>query len=452
MRDVLLIEPKFKSRYPPLGLMKISSFHKLLGDNVYFYKGFSSELRDRKWDRIYISTLFTYYWKETIKAFDYYKDSTKSGHRVDIFLGGAAATLLRDELRQVTGATVLSGLLDKPGQLDAKSRIIVDSCIPDYNILEETEHNYSHRDSYLSYATRGCPNNCSFCAVGKIEPVFNHYLPLKRQIMKIEEIYGQKQHLILMDNNVLASDSFERIIDDICELGFEKGAKLNNRKRYVDFNQGTDARLLDEDKARLLSRVAIKPLRIAFDHISMKDTYTSAVRLAARFGHLNLSNYVLYNYKDTPEGFYERLRINVELNEELGTKIYSFPMKYIPLTDKDRTFIGKNWNKKMLRGIQCVLLATRGLVSPRTDFFNAAFGNDFYEFMKIILMPEEYIINRKKHINLEAKKWSESFDSLTKNELAVFISNVSSNTNFKNKYVKLKNTKIKSMLEHYITT
>ncbi len=39
MREILLIEPNYLNKYPPLGLMKISAYHKLLGDKVFFYKG-----------------------------------------------------------------------------------------------------------------------------------------------------------------------------------------------------------------------------------------------------------------------------------------------------------------------------------------------------------------------------------------------------------------------------
>lgn len=106
--------------------------------------------------------------------------------------------------------------------------------------------------------------------------------------------------------------------------------------RRVDFNQGTDARLMKEWHFRLLSKICIKPLRIAFDHIKYAKIYTDKIRLAAKYEIQNLSNYILYNWDDTPNDLWLRLKINIELNKEYDLKIYSFPMKYIPVYSKDR--------------------------------------------------------------------------------------------------------------------
>ena len=43
-RNVLLIEPNYKNKYPPIGLMKISTYYKMLGDKVTFFKGNLNEL------------------------------------------------------------------------------------------------------------------------------------------------------------------------------------------------------------------------------------------------------------------------------------------------------------------------------------------------------------------------------------------------------------------------
>lgn len=441
MRRILLVEPSYRNKYPPLGLMKLSTYHKLKGDFVQFTKGCIPQLRQSKWDRIYVSTLFTFNWKTSIDTIHYYRRAVELPD--DIVVGGVLATLLGDEIRQETGAKVVQGLLDRPGILDPGDKRIIDVLTPDYRILDEIDYDYGVQDAYIGYATRGCPNRCGFCAVSRIEPEFSDYQPLKRQVQSIESLYGQKQHLMLMDNNVLASNQFEQIINDILDLGFEKGARLNRKFRYVDFNQGIDLRRLTPEKMNLLAKIALRPLRLAFDHIELKDDYTKCIRLAVDSGITHLSNYVLFNYTDTPQDFYERLRINVELNKELGTQIYSFPMKYIPLDAKDRTYIGRHWNRRLIRGVQCILLATKGKVGTHLDFFEAAFGRTPEEFIEIAMMPEEYIIHRRKHENNGAFEWREAFQALTNKQRENFMKVVSDS--------KLceEDTLFAHLLEHY---
>lgn len=428
--------------------MKISSYHKLVGDEVHFVKGCKAPLREANWDRVYISTLFTFFWSETLRTIRYYQRAVARPENV--IAGGVMATLLKNDIHRETGVTVSPGLLDRPGALDKGNSIVVDGLIPDYQILESIDYKYDVKDAYIAYATRGCPNRCKFCAVHKIEPHFCHYIPLQRQIKGIEDVYGTKQDLILLDNNALASRSFKQIIRDICALGFERGAKLGGRMRCVDLNQGVDARELSEKKMALLAKTAIRPLRIAFDHISIKERYVSRIRLAAKYGLLNLSNYILYNYMDTPADFYERLRINCVLNEELGTKIYSFPMKYIPLTSKDRSYVGQNWNRKLIRGVQCILLATRGMVSPRLEFFEAAFGASPEEFFEIALMPDEYIIHRRFHEKNGAAEWRNLFHSLTKGQRRDLLEIHSDGRVTEAHIKKTKSPRVRRLLDHYI--
>jgi hypothetical protein len=200
----------------------------------------------------------------------------------------------------------------------------------------------------------------------------------------------------------------------------------------------------------LLATAAIRPLRIAFDHISIKNIYEKRIRSAAKCGLLDLSNYVLFNYTDTPEDFYERLRINCELNQELGTKIYSFPMKYIPLNAKNRDYVGPNWNRKLIRGVQCILLATRCMVSPKLEFFEAAFGKSPREFLEIALMPNEYIIHRRYHENNGAADWKCIYHSLSPNQRSLLLEIHSEGRITETHFKKTKSPRFRKLLEHYI--
>jgi hypothetical protein len=373
-KRVLLVEPSYKAKYPPLGLMKISTFHKQRGDEVSFFKGTGATIRDQKWDLIYISTLFTYQWKTVVNTIKFYN---RAKYTPEIRVGGILASLLAKDLEHETGIEPHVGLWKE-----------VDTLPPDYSLFDGV-YDYSVSNASIGYTTRGCIRHCEFCAVPQLEPDFVPYIPLK------EQVDPDRKDLLLLDNNVLASPEFPRIVADIKALGFYKEARFKGKLRYVDFNQGVDPRLLTEDRMRLLSEIAVYPLRIAFDDIRMKDLYIERVHLAKKYGIKRLSNFILYNFRDSPEDFYTRLRINVELNETLGLNIYSFPMRYIPLDAKTRGYVDNpHWTRQQLRGVQCILHVTRGLVGTGKAFFEKAFGRDVQEFKYIIEQPQEHIFYR----------------------------------------------------------
>lgn len=456
---VLLVEPGYKNKYPPLGLMKISAYHKILGDEVVFVKGKDKTLRDMRWDRIYITTLFTFYWNKTIKTIQYYINSVEQ--KENVYVGGILATLLYEDLLNepsLQGITISRGLLDQPGVL-GNNDIIVDRITPDYDIVDITKNPYLQKEykitnSYITSTTKGCIRKCKFCAVKTLEPLYCPYVDIKKQIQNINQMYGEKRHLMLMDNNILASNKLKDIVDDLIKLGYGRDNKsyinAQSRKltRYIDFNQGTDARLITEDTMKQLSKLEVRPLRIAFDHADEENVrlYVNAQRLAAKYQFKVLSNYILFNFEDTPYELYYRLKINIDLNEEfkskgLKTKIWSFPMKYMPLSGehcKDRKYVGKHWNKKLLRGIQCVLSATHGVVGPNREFFEHAFGKNYEEFLMILYMPEDYIIHRKENIeNGNIIKYKKMFNDLNKKDLEIFINIISTNifdNNLETKY------------------
>lgn len=406
-KKILLVEPAYRSKYPPLGLMKLSTYHKFKGDEVTFVRGCSGKVRDQFWDRVYITTLFTYTWDETIKTIKFYKETlfNLSGK---CFVGGILASLMPQQIFNEAGIQPVQGLLNHPQKIDQDDDIIIDELPPDYEIIKQVENvnfSYENTNAYLGYTTRGCVWKCEFCAVKQFEPSYVPYIDIRKMIREVKDKFGEKQNLLLMDNNVLASPKFDQIIDDIKATGFVNGATFGKtrRKRIVDFNQGLDARFLTEAKMKRLAEIPLEPMRIAFDDIKYKKIYIDAVRLAHKYGQKNMSNYILYNFKDSPEDFYERLKINIELNEKfktggsmIKTTIYSFPMRYIPLDAKDRDIdTGNNkWNKRYLRGVKIILNVTKGPVMPGAEFFYQAFGNNAEEFKAILLMPEDFIRNR----------------------------------------------------------
>ena len=211
--------------------------------------------------------------------------------------------------------------------------------------------------------------------------------------------------------------TIDRILafDGVVRPLYDKLFRRTKRKRYIDFNQGVDARLVTDEKMKKLAEINIRPLRIAFDHYSMSKVYVEAIKTAAKYEISDLSNYLLYNYQDKPEELYYRMRINIDLCDELGVSIYSFPMKYHPIDDpkffRNRDYIGEHWNRKFIRAIQAVLNATKGKIGRGKDFFEEAFGKDIDEYNKILWMPEEFIIYRRKYDEELRNRLADSYKS-----------------------------------------
>src|SRR5438477_10153201 len=96
-KNILLIEPGYKNKYPPLGLMKIAQYHGPRGkrDHVRFIKGEDSSVLGTAWDRIYITTLFSFEFRRISQNIDFGL-SVAHGHADRVFVGGIATSLMHE--------------------------------------------------------------------------------------------------------------------------------------------------------------------------------------------------------------------------------------------------------------------------------------------------------------------------------------------------------------------
>ena len=339
MRNVLLIEPNYKTKFPPIGLMKLATYFKSRGDNVVFFKGeikdfilerivekciaklseacpskdwrlkhdaiynfiktrkrcyldslniesqenwmylyeWLTHFRDffwkkeylkataREWDWVGVTTMFTFYFDITVKTINQAKDLLKPNGTM--MVGGVLATLQPDKIYEATGIRPKCGLLNKPGDIDPDSDVIIDMLPLDYSILEEIDYRYDMANAYYGSLTKGCGRNCAFCAVQKLEPEYVHFMPMSTRIKSVDLNYGSHKDLLLMDNNVLASEKFDEIIDDIISAGFERGAVYTEPNR-LEF---AIARLKENKNVRAYLRQAQRELIAYYKSIKDKE-------------------------------------------------------------------------------------------------------------------------------------------------------------------------------------
>ncbi len=109
-----------------------------------------------------------------------------------------------------------------------------------------------------------------------------------------------------------------------------------------------------------------------------------------------LSNYMLYNFHYSPTDLFERMRLNVTLNEELGVRVLVFSDVLTQPTNRpDRGHIGKAWTRYQLRSMEIILQATHGVVSGRSpDFFKRRLSAILTYYERILSLPHDFIFNR----------------------------------------------------------
>jgi hypothetical protein len=122
----------------------------------------------------------------------------------------------------------------------------------------------------------------------------------------------------------------------------------------------------------------------------------------------------IYNFHDSPSDLFERMRLNVRLNEELNVRIWSFPMRFQPTDRPDRGHVGARWTRYQLRSMQIILQATHGVVSGAPDFFKRAFGDTADEFEAILLHPHDYTFNREWYEHHDEKQELQAYRDAAK--------------------------------------
>ena len=222
--------------------------------------------------------------------------------------------------------------------------------------------------------------------------------------------------------------NLEQIVNDLVELGYGRGQKTEDstppRTRVIDFNQGLEATHINEANITLIEQLHIKPMRIAFDRLELQEISIPMPSIlpkdmVSRNSRITCST----TRKDTPRDLYERLKINIEINEswrdengKASAAIYSYPMRFAPIKDDSPEHLNRSrdyvppkpdsdidylqdarWTKRFTRNIEIIKGASHGAMSPTPTLALRAIGETYEEFIANLYMPEELLRNRDKY-------------------------------------------------------
>ncbi len=239
--------------FPSLPLMKLSAYHKAMGDEVEMYMPIN------QYDLVYASKVFSF--TDDI-------DTNSVIQADEVRRGGTGYCINVKNGREVFDNSKNSSL---PREIE--------HIYPDYALYPQYKY-------AVGFLTRGCPRNCGFCVVGEKEGLCS------KQVADLEEFWRGQKEIKLLDPNILACKDYESLLKQLAES-----------KTRVDFTQGLDIRLTNPDNIELLNKIKVTTLRFAWDN--PKQDLTKYFRRFSEHTKIksdrNKVVYVLTNYNSTLE-------------------------------------------------------------------------------------------------------------------------------------------------------
>lgn len=272
-----LVDVDGSRTFPNIVLMKLSAWHKSVGDSVEWYTPF-----DGWFDKVYLS-----------KVFSFTPDYDLPIYATEIQKGGSGYCI---EL--VNGKEVFHS------ERDTQLPYEVEHIYPDYSIYPSLT-----KDTAYGFLTRGCPRGCSFCIVKDKEG------RCSRKVADLKEFWNGQKNIVLCDPNILACKDWKPLLQSLIDS-----------KATIDFNQGLDIRMMTEEKIEMLNHIKIKQIHFAWDRYQDKDLVLPKFKLWKEHAKVTRSKdtivYTIVNFDTTLEQDLERIYTLRELGLWAYVMIY----------------------------------------------------------------------------------------------------------------------------------
>ena len=253
--------------FPNLALMKISAWHKKRGDTVEWAFPLA------KYDIVYQSKVFDDTYSPDIEWIPQAEKIVKGG------TGYGLDNKLPDEIEHI---------------------------YPDYSLYPNLTDNTAY-----GYLTRGCPRHCDFCIVGDKEGLRSI------RVADLSEFWNGQRYIKLLDPNMLACREHMDLLRQLIDSG-----------AYVDFTQGLDIRLTNEENITAINHLKLKEIHFAWDNPrdNLESKFEFYTRYAKHKPHGKYGTvYILTNHGTTMQENLYRVYILRELGFDPYIMIYDKP-------------------------------------------------------------------------------------------------------------------------------
>lgn len=196
----------------------------------------------------------------------------------------------------------------------------IEHIFPDYSL-------YGITDTAYGFLTRGCPRACGFCIVADKEG------KTSKKVADLSEWWNGQGNIELLDPNILASADRLELLDQLAES-----------KAIINFNQGLDIRLTNEEVAEKINKCRVKRVHFAWDNPSddLTDFFKNWKKWYKRKSSAVNVVYVLTNYNSTMEENLYRIYTLRELGYDPYVMVYDKPNAPKEIKDLQR-WVNNKW-------------------------------------------------------------------------------------------------------------
>lgn len=203
--------------FPNLALMRISAYHKSLGDDVeWWWTDFIH------YDIVYMSKIFS----------DAYSPDVPEPMNVDKVIKGGTGYAI----------TLVDGKEVYDKSKDPELPPEIERMFPDYSI-------YPQYDFAVSMTSRGCPRGCPFCHVGAKEG------RCSVKVADVKDFWNGQKNITVLDPNITACKDRHELFQQYIDTG-----------ATINFSQGLDIRLITDIDIEMLNRMRLKSIHFAWDN------------------------------------------------------------------------------------------------------------------------------------------------------------------------------------------
>lgn len=263
--------------FPNIPLMKLSAWHKNIGDSVEWYNPlFSGHM-----DRVYMSKVFSF-----TQDYEYFIDAD------EVIRGGSGYCIETVDGREIYHK-----------ERDAVLPPEIEHIYPDYDLYPEL-----CKDTAYGFLTRGCPRGCDFCHVEAKEGRCSH------KVADLSEFWREQKNIVLCDPNLIACKDWKELVQ-----------QLIDSKAKVNINQGIDIRIMNDEKAEKIGQLRVDSVHFAWDRYEDKDLIVPKFKMFKEITGWRARKtivFVLTNFNTTIEQDLERIYTLRDLDYDPYVMVY----------------------------------------------------------------------------------------------------------------------------------